>query len=66
MWCPSRFSDFIAGSSLSRSGQARRRAPRRRTTVSLPRPERLEDRSCPSSYSVAALPPLAGDVGSSV
>jgi probable HAF family extracellular repeat protein len=52
------------GPRSSRSGRSRQRTPRKRTSALLPRAERLEDRSCPSSYSLTVLSPLPGDAWS--
>jgi probable HAF family extracellular repeat protein len=57
----SQLRDVTAAFSSPRSERARDRTSRRRKASLLPRAECLEDRSCPSGYSITLLPPLPGD-----
>src|SRR5262245_4894642 len=56
-----RLRDLASGSDRLRSEHTRDRSPRKRGSALLLRPERLEVRSCPSSYSLSVLSPLPGD-----
>jgi probable HAF family extracellular repeat protein len=61
MWHFARLFDLASRSSSPPSGRARYRKSRRRTTARLESPERLEIRSCPSTYAVTQLPLVPGD-----